>query len=222
MLSLARTESPSPCFRTSASPWNHLVPSRMLAAWDVLPAWLWDQGHRNMAHVISKKAGLEKKAWSKGCPVNEIVIDLMLPTTENATKFNKLMLSINCSWKEFTIRRKQYQSNKQTKQQKAPQIVSFSVKASLSEKKRSVAFSEPRPQLDQETKATLLMEGPHCHAFSTWCHQHQGTSQLSFGKNLFLMSKLRLGQQSRDDLTGEPYLLLSSLIVLLWRRWQNF
>jgi len=163
MLSLACIESPSPCFRASASSRNHLVPSRMLAEWDVLPAWvrLWDQGHRNTGHIISNKADLEKKTWNKGHPVNEILLDLVLPTTEIATKFNKLMLSINCPWKESTIRRKRYWKNKQTNKQKTKSTTNLLVfsQGFTSSKKRCVAFSEPRPQLDQETKVTLCNGG---------------------------------------------------------------
>jgi len=226
MLSLACIESPSPCFRASASSRNHLVPSRMLAEWDVLPAWvrLWDQGHRNTGQIISNKADLEKKTWNKGHPVNEILLDLVLPTTEIATKFNKLMLSIDCPEKKAPSGGNGIEkTNKQTnKKQKAPQIFWFSVKASL-QVRRGVWLSQSQDlSWTRRQRSPFAMEGPHCRAFSKWCHQHQDTSPLSFGKNLFLMSKLRLGQQRRGDLAGEPHLLLSSLVELLWRRWQNF
>lgn len=112
------------------------------------------------------------------------------------------------------------EKNKQN--QKAPQIFWFSVKASL-QVRRGVWLSQSQDlSWTRRQRSPFAMEGPHCRAFSKWCHQHQDTSPLSFGKNLFLMSKLRLGQQRRGDLAGEPHLLLSSLVELLWRRWQNF
>ena len=104
--------------------------------------------------ILSKPPSSQQDAGWVGCPS-------CMGEAEIATKFNKLMLSINCPWKESTIRRKRYWKNKQTNKQKTKSTTNLLVfsQGFTSSKKRCVAFSEPRPQLDQETKVTLCNGG---------------------------------------------------------------